>query len=208
MTKIIFVRHGQTEWNLSMRYQGHTDIALTALGMKQAQCVAERLADERFAAIYSSDLVRAKATANAIAARHSLEVVAVPALREIHFGEWEGLNYASIHSAWPAEMDQLFRAPAEVTIPGGETFAALQQRVALALQDITAAHPDETVAVVTHGGTIRAALCAALCMPINAFWHIRQDNTAVNQVVYYPEEKRAVVELVNDVGHLSLVNKL
>ena len=203
MTKIVFVRHGQTEWNLSMRYQGHTDINLTELGQKQAQCVAARLAKEPLTAIYASDLTRAKDTALAIAVPHQLTIQTKENLREINFGAWEGLKYEAIHSRWPAEMDQLFRTPGDVVIPEGETFEALQERVTGALQEIIAAHPAETVAVVSHGGAIRAALCAALCMPINAFWHIRQDNTAVNQVVYYPDEKRAVVELVNDTGHLS-----
>ena len=206
MTKIVFVRHGQTEWNLSMRYQGHTDINLTELGQQQAQCVAARLAKEPLTAIYTSDLTRAKDTALAIAAPHQLTVQTKENLREINFGAWEGLNYAAIHSRWPAEMDQLFLTPGEVVIPEGETFEALQKRVTNVLQEIIAAHPTETVAVVSHGGTIRAALCAALCMPINAFWHIRQDNTAVNQVVYYPDEKRAVVELVNDTGHLAVLS--
>ncbi len=208
MTKIIFVRHGQTEWNLTGRYQGHTDIALTELGRRQAQCVASRLASERFAAIYSSDLTRAKDTAATIAAHHKLPVLTKPGLREINFGEWEGLTYGGIHSAWPAEMDSFFRAPGDVDIPGGENFNALQLRIGAALDEIIAAHRGETIAVVSHGGAIRAALCAALCMPLNAFWHIRQDNTAVNQIVYYPDEARAVVELVNDVNHLSQINAM
>ncbi len=203
MTKIIFIRHGQTEWNLTFRYQGHTDIALTELGRRQAHCVAQRLANEPLAAIYSSDLSRAWETAETIAACHTLPVVAKPALREMNFGDWEGLTYGGIVSAWPAEMENFFRAPAEVAIPGGEKFSALQHRIGAALDEIIAAHPDETVAVVSHGGAIRAALCAALCMPLNAFWHIRQDNTAVNRVTYFPDEARAVVELVNDVNHLT-----
>ena len=207
MTKIVFVRHGQTEWNLAMRYQGHTDIQLTKLGILQAKCVADRLKSEPFSAIYSSDLIRAKDTASAIADYHQTTVTVNPMLREISFGDWEGLSYDKIHSRWPSEIDQFFRAPGEVVIPGGETFQALQKRVESALQKIVLAHQDETVAVVSHGGTIRAALCNALCMPINAFWHIRQDNTAVNEVSYYPEDKRAVVELVNDTNHLSALEK-
>ena len=203
MTKIFFVRHGQTEWNLAMRFQGHADIQLTELGKKQAQCVADRLKKEPFSAIYCSDLIRAKDTALAIADYHKTPFTVTPLLREINFGEWEGLSYDAIHSSWPNEVERFFRAPGDVVIPGGETCEALQKRVETILREIITAHKDETVAVVTHGGAIRAALCDALCMPINAFWHIRQDNTAVNQVVYYPEDKRAVVELVNDTNHLS-----
>ena len=107
MTKLIIVRHGQTLWNLERKYQGHSDIALTDTGLKQAQAVAERLAEEAVAAVYASDLSRAYKTAGYIAAKHNLTVHTVPELREIKFGDWEGLTYEEISVRWPGLLGKL-----------------------------------------------------------------------------------------------------
>jgi len=201
MTRLIFVRHGQTIWNLEMKYQGQTDIVLTEKGLLQAKLVSKRLANEPLSAVYSSDLNRAFRTAEAIASTHGLNVIAIPELREISFGEWEGLTYNNINSGWPSIMDKLFTCPDEVRIPGGETFPELKERASSAVQRIVAAHPNETVAVVSHGGTIRTILCAALDIHLNHVWNIKQDNTAVNIVEYY--DGRNLVTLVNDTHHLT-----
>ncbi|MEN6413635.1 MAG: alpha-ribazole phosphatase [Veillonellales bacterium] len=202
MTRVILVRHGQTVWNLEMKYQGHADIALSEKGLQQAELVAKRLANEKISAIYASDLNRAYKTAEIIAAKHQLSVTAIPELREISFGEWEGLNYTGITNGWPKIMDDLFTHAETVRIPGGETFPEVKERATKALQKLVGQHPDETIAVVSHGGTIRTILCAALNIPLNYVWNIKQDNTAVNIVQYY--DKRSIVELVNDSHHLNL----
>lgn len=201
MTKVILVRHGQTTWNLELKYQGHTDIALTDLGLAQAEQAAERLTQEKVAAIYASDLTRAYRTAEIIATRHNLPVVAMSELREIKFGEWEGLTYDAISEHWPNRMKKLFTHPDEVEIPGGETFRELKERAEKAIAALVARHPDETIIVVSHGGTIRTILCAALNIHLNYVWNIRQDNTAVNIIDYYKE--RTIVSLVNDTHHLK-----
>lgn len=201
MTRVILVRHGQTVWNLEMKYQGHADIALTEKGVQQAEMVAKRLAKEKISAIYSSDLNRAYKTAEIIAAEHQLPVIAVPELREISFGDWEGLNYKGITSGWPKIMEDLFTHADTVRIPGGETFPEVKKRATKALEKLVIQHPDETIAVVSHGGTIRTLLCAALHIPLNYVWNIKQDNTAVNIIEYFGE--RLIVELVNDSHHLK-----
>ncbi|SDF07524.1 alpha-ribazole phosphatase [Sporolituus thermophilus] len=201
MTKVILVRHGQTIWNLELKYQGHTDIELTELGIRQAQLVADRLASENVAAVFASDLSRAYKTAEFIAAKHGLSVVTVPELREIRFGAWEGLTYDGINSQWPDIMKKLYTSPDDVVIPGGETFRELKARAEGAIKRIVSEHPNQTIVVVSHGGTIRTLLCAALNIHLNYVWNIRQDNTAVNIIEYYRE--RAVVALVNDVHHLK-----
>lgn len=202
MTKMILVRHGQTVWNLEMKYQGHTDIALTAKGLKQARLVAKRLRNEKVAAVYASDLSRAYITAENIAALFSLPVIAMPELREISFGEWEGLTYTNINQGWPEVMAELFASPDHVQIPGGETFRELKARAAKAVKKIVLRHPDETVVVVSHGGTIRTLLCDALDINLNYVWNIKQDNTAVNIIEYH--DNRTLVTLVNDTCHLEV----
>jgi len=202
MTKVILVRHGQTLWNLEMKYQGHCDVALTQKGVQQAMLAADRLASEDICAVYASDLSRAFKTAECIAEKHNLPVTAIPGLREINFGEWEGLTFDKITSQWTEEMSKLFTHPDEIVIPGGETFREVKERATQALAKLVAEHPDQTIVVVSHGGTIRTVLCAVLNIHLNHLWNIKQDNTAINMLEYYDE--RVVVALVNDVHHLDI----
>lgn len=201
MTRVILVRHGQTVWNKEAKYQGHTDVALSEDGFEQACKVAARLAKENIAAVYASDLSRALRTAEVIAARHGLPVHSMRELREIKFGEWEGLKYDDISAKWPELMEKLFTHPDEMEIPGGETFQELKVRATKAIEELVARHKDETIAVVSHGGTIRTILCAALNIHLNYVWNIRQDNTAVNIIDYF--DHRILVGLVNDTHHLD-----
>lgn len=200
MTKVFLVRHGETIWNKELKYQGHTDTPLSDEGLRQANLVADRLAGEKLAAVYASDLSRAFITAGTIAARHDLAAIAVPDLREVQFGEWEGLTYEGINERWPEEYVQLFHRTDEVRIPGGETFREVKERAAAAVARIVASHPGETIAIVSHGGTIRTIICAALDIHLNHVWDMRQDNTAVNVLEYH--HQRTILTLFNDVHHL------
>jgi len=202
MTKVILVRHGQTLWNLEMKYQGHCDVALTEKGVAQAMLAAKRLAGEDVCAVYASDLSRAFKTAECIAEEHKLPVIAIPELREINFGEWEGLTFEGINSQKAVSTSTLFTHPDEFVIPGGETFRAVKERATRALAKLIAKHPNQTIVVVSHGGTIRTVLCAVLNIHLNHLWNIKQDNTAINILEYYDE--RVMVSLVNDVHHLDI----
>ena len=201
MTRIILVRHGETVWNVEMKYQGQTDIELTANGREQAKKVAARLAKEKIDVVYASDLSRARVTAEEIAKRQNLPVMIVPEFREISFGEWEGLTYNSINTKWPEQMNKFYTLADELEIPGGETFRQVKERALAALKKIVDSHPDKTLAIVSHGGTIRTILCAVMNIHLNHLWTIQQFNTAVNIINYYNDDK-VLVELVNDVHHL------
>ena len=150
VTELILARHGETDWNLERRVQGHTDRPLNETGRAQARKLADALADERVDAIYSSDLARAYETALEVAARKRLAVHALPELRERSFGTWEGLT----------DEEVLDRFPEARTGPwgDGETSEELSQRVLAALRKIAVDHPDGSVLVVTHGGPLRAVL--------------------------------------------------
>lgn len=201
MTRLIIVRHGQTLWNLERKYQGHSDIALTEKGLNQAKAVAERLAEEKIDAVYASDLSRAFKTAECIAAKHELTVQVEPQLREIKFGDWEGLTYEEISARWPGMLGKLWTTPDELEIPGGESFHQLKERAYAAVQKIVTAHPEQTVVIVAHGGTIGTILCAMLDIHLNHVWSIRQDNTAVNIIDYY--DGRPTIALLNCIRHLK-----
>jgi broad specificity phosphatase PhoE len=139
VTELLLVRHGETDWNAEGRLQGHTDRPLNEYGRRQAKELADRLASERVDAIYASDLSRATETAEIVGERLGLAVVIDPALREKHWGTWEGLT-----------GDE--RAAVEFV---GESTAAHRDRVMGAVRRIVERHPDQRVVVVTHGGSLR-----------------------------------------------------
>ncbi len=201
MTKLILIRHGQTEWNVLGRYQGQTDVALSPLGIEQAEKLAAHFPVDKIEAVYASDLKRAMKTAECVAARFGLPVHPCPELRELNFGDWEGLTYDEIVAKWPDALQNFFQHPDILKIPHGESFPELRARALGCIEKIVAAHPDETVAVFAHGAILRTILTAALHMDLKYVWTIRQFNTAVNIVTY--TESGTTVELVNGTGHLE-----
>jgi broad specificity phosphatase PhoE len=158
----------------------------------QAEALARRLQRATLAAVYTSPLQRAVETARAVAAAQDLNPVAVADLREIDFGEAEGLPFEEL----PLELrTALLERPAEMRFPGGETYGELQQRVTRALDDIVAAHPSETVGVISHAGSIRAALAAWLAMQDARAFRLDQRPGAVNVVDWF--DGTPFVRLVN-----------
>jgi broad specificity phosphatase PhoE len=146
---------------------------------EQARTLAAELARWELAAVYTSPLARAAETARIVAEPHSLTPIELDALREIDFGDADGLTFDEL----PAELRQgLLREPTSVRFPGGETYAELQQRVCAALDGIVADHAGDALAVITHAGSIRAALARWLHMDDDAVFRIDQRFAAVNIV--------------------------
>jgi probable phosphoglycerate mutase len=151
-TRILLVRHGETDWNAAGRIQGHSDTPLNAAGRLQARRAAQRLAREPIRALYSSDLARAFETATIIGAPVGLTVVASPQLRERRYGEWEGLTSPEIQARYP-EQFAIWRARStDFVPPQGETRNELLTRALAELQTIARRHVREMVVVVSHGG--------------------------------------------------------
>lgn len=145
----------------------------------QSRMLAEALAESSLAAVYTSPLARAVETATAVADAQRLVPIQVDELREIDFGEVDGLTF----DALPAEVQAgLLGEPMQMRFPGGETFGELQERVCRAIDRLVAGHPDATVAVVTHAGSIRAALAAWLQIRGEAIFRVDQRYAAVNVV--------------------------
>lgn len=199
--KLLLVRHGQTLWNHTGRYQGHSDIELSDTGRTQAKLLAGRLADEEIQAVYASDLKRAMETASIIAEPHGLAVQALPGLRELNFGAWEGLTYAEIKTRYSDIADNWHASPGQIHIPEGETFQELTTRANSAIAGLIEKHDPATVAVVAHGGTIRAIVCALLGIDLNNVFRIRQDNGALNVIDYY--DGYGILGLLNDIHHFE-----
>jgi probable phosphoglycerate mutase len=157
VTTLILARHGETDWNRDGRFQGHADPPLNERGREQAHALADALADEQIAAVYSSDLIRAHETAQIVAASKGLPVIVDADLRERDVGEWSGMTLPEIEDRFPEEL----RAFREHGTSIGESRDALTRRVVAAARRIAAAHPRGQVLVVTHGGALRMLRHAA-----------------------------------------------
>lgn len=155
--RVIIVRHGETDYNVEHRWQGHLDIPLNAMGKTQAEKLAKFLKDERIDAIYASDLARAFGTADAIARIKDLQVIPEPRLREINVGVLQGLSRAQMDVSYPDEHHQ-WRTDINFVIPNGESRQQVQDRAYAAWQDLTEQLDMKTVVLVTHGGTMRLLL--------------------------------------------------
>jgi broad specificity phosphatase PhoE len=176
VTHLYLIRHGRTAWNNDDRLQGWADEPLDAVGQEQAGALAARLQAVTFDAIFSSPLRRAHETAEALAGPHALRVRLDDRLRERNVGEWVGLTLDEARARSPARFDDDWR---QAGAPGGEGQAALTARVAAALDEIVAAHPEATVAVVSHGGALSALVAHALGIPIGWPVSFSFHNTAI-----------------------------
>jgi alpha-ribazole phosphatase len=200
MRRLLLVRHGETMWNADRRYQGQMDVPLSDVGRQQAVAIARRLMPESIDVIYASDLTRAYETAQIIAAPHRLGAQPEPRLREMSFGEWEGLPYAQMAKRFPDQVawwnaDRLTHAP-----PGGETLAQLAARVQAVLDDATRAHTDQTVLMVSHMSPLKMMICLLLGKSPRDIWQFGMDNTALSEFVAYDLGLR--LNLLNDTRHL------
>jgi len=198
--RLILIRHGETIWNAERRYQGVSDVPLSARGALQAQRLAARLARESIGFIYSSDLERAWQTAARIAAEQGVPVRAEPRLREMDFGEWEGLTYAEIQERQPQALARWERDPSGVAPPGGEHLMHLAARVQAMLEGLRQHNDAETVLLVSHGGPLRVLLCLALGLAPSEHWCFRLDPGSVSELYLYPQG--AIIALLNDRHHL------
>lgn len=207
MTKVYLIRHGETEWNKIGRFQGQSDVPLSELGVLQAETMARNSVFENIDRIYASDLSRAVGTAKPLAEKFNLDIETHKEFREIHFGEWEGQYFEHILKTYPEEMNKFYTEPETIAIPGSETFIDFEKRATDKLNEVVELNKGKTIAIVTHGATIRVILASMLSMPLNAIWRIAQFNTAVN-MIRYERGGFPVLERLNDITHLNNIEVL
>lgn len=171
MTTVYLTRHGESDWNAANRFQGHSDRPLTDLGRRQAEALAEVVAQENVDAIYSSPLIRALETARIVAARTGLEVTELDGLREVDTGSWSGLSRAEVQERFPEGFERWIAGGSGWE--DGETYEEMGERVLGAIRAIAAAHPNGRVLVVSHGGPIRAAQSAAEGVDLHEYRRLR-----------------------------------
>ena len=183
-TCVVAIRHGETAWNVDVRVQGHLDIDLNDRGRWQAQRLAQALAGEPLAAVYASDLRRARDTAAALAARAGLDVQYRSGLRERAFGRFEGLTLTEIEQRFPADAQRWRAREAGFDPGGGETLAVFHARAIGTVAELAARHRGQHIAIVSHGGVLdalyRAATQVALAVPRS--WPLA--NASINRLLH------------------------
>ncbi len=159
MTKLIFVRHGQSVANLKQVFAGQTNPNLTEQGHRQAEALSDWIAENyKIDAIYSSDLIRAYNTARPIADKLKLSITKTEKLREIYSGKWQGVSYSEIKENYPQEYGVWLSDIGNVVCPGGESFVELAERVKAEVLSIAEKHSGQTVIITTHATPIRALM--------------------------------------------------
>jgi len=202
VTKLILVRHGQTDWNVNKRFRGRFDVPLNATGVRQAWLTSRRVAAAwKPSVVYSSPLSRAMSTAQAIAKPLSLSVEELPELIDMNFGQWQGLSPDEVRARWPELLAAWYSAPHTVRMPGGESLHHVRSRCERALEIIERNHPEQTVVAVAHTDFNRTMLLFVLGLGNDRLWHLRQDPCAINEI----EMKKGDFTLVsmNETSHLD-----
>lgn len=201
-TKLLLIRHGETKWNTLGKFQGCQDIELTENGILQAQMLHRRLQGD-FDVIYTSPLRRAFLTAEIICASHPLSPIAEKDLTEIHFGSWEGLTYKEIRATYPEHFTK-WQTDHEIgpLYDGEQSIKNACLRVENCLQKIIATHPNQKIAVISHGGLIKAALIALFNWHMGMYHQIALGNTCIT-TIHFNDEFTPILIGLNDTNHLN-----
>ncbi|MEG1312341.1 MAG: histidine phosphatase family protein [Romboutsia sp.] len=200
------VRHGQTNWNILGKTQGHENSDLTENGEKQAKELSEVMIDYPIDYIYSSDLGRAVQTAQIISNKLGLNIIKTPALREMGFGIWEGLLIKEIKQNHASTYDVWRNQPHLVDIEGGETLHVIKERTDNFIKEINDKYDNKHILLVSHSVTVRAMLLSFIGSPMENIYRIKQDNTALNIVEC--RDYGPVVVKMNDTSHIKNNEKI
>lgn len=200
-TTLVLIRHGETEWNQTGRYQGHADSPLTPRGMAQARAVAQALDGQKFDAFYSSDLGRAKRTATIIADKLGRRFLTDPRLREQHYGLMQGHDGKRARELDPGFFDSLSSGDADYAPKGGESRRQRHDRAVEALSDIAGNHLEGTILVITHGGIVDSLFRETLGIPHDSPRRYSLYNAALNRFSYF--EGKWTLHLWGEVSHLT-----
>lgn len=186
-TRIIAIRHGETAWNVDTRIQGQLDIELNETGRHQARRVAQALSEEPIQAIYSSDLLRARDTALAIARLTGRTLQTHTGLRERGFGVLQGKTHAEIEAHWPEQALRWRQRDPHWAPEGGESLVKLSARITQTASELAARHPGEQIVLVAHGGVLDMLYRAATGQELQAPRSWNLGNAAINRLLWTPE---------------------
>lgn len=205
MVEIVLIRHGLTLWNVASRIQGISDTKLAPEGLNQARLLAENFPFDKIDAIYSSDLSRAKKTAQVVADKFNLQVQTTAGLREVDFGIWEGRYFSDLEKYDAENLKIFYTMPDKLKLERAETFQQAQSRAMNELNKIIARHEsagESRIICVAHGTINRLILLSILEIPLKNLWRLNQFNTAVN--VFRVDDDNFTVKLINSTAHLKI----
>jgi len=201
-TTVLLIRHGETEWNLLGKFQGCTDIKLSQNGIEQAELLKKRLKGN-FDYIYSSPLMRAYETAKIISSGFDKEITVVQDIREINFGEWEGLTIKGIAEKYPEIFKTWRTDKKEAKFCGGDSsILNASLRAKKCIMDIVKKHEGKTIVIVAHGGIIKAGLIGLFEWDMSMYHKIGLGNTCINTIKFDDNMKPVLLGL-NDTNHLE-----
>jgi 2,3-bisphosphoglycerate-dependent phosphoglycerate mutase len=186
-TRVLAIRHGETAWNVDGRIQGQLDVPLNDTGRWQVHRLALAVADEGIGAIYSSDLLRAFETAQAVARGCGRPITTDVGLRERGFGIFEGLSFDEINRRWPDQAARWRKRDPDFGPEGGESLRQFSERAVSTVARIAALHPGETIAVVSHGGVMDCLYRAATHLALDAPRSWQLGNASINRLLYTPQ---------------------
>ena len=196
--RVYLIRHGEVTNSAQQCLNGHFDVELSQQGLEQIRQVSAALEDKSLRSVYSSDLRRSYVGACIVAEPHGCKPIAVPELKEISMGVWEGKTVTEINNQYPGELEKRLKNVETFYTEGGESFGQLRDRVIPKLMEIVNTHRGESIAIVAHGGVNRIILSHALGIPPRNIFGIAQDFAAINIIRFY--ETNAVVELINGIA--------
>ena len=205
-TKVILIRHGETEWNLSGRWQGHADSPLSPRGVSQAVALGEKMSKESLDHFYTSDLERAQHTSRLVGEPSGWVANPVEYLRERDLGVLEGLTTDEMLQKHPSEYQSFRNDGPDYQVPGGESFRQFCDRCSQALEEVSARHPGERIGLVTHGGFLGAIFRYVLKIPLDAERNYVLLNCSINRL----EKTDKGWNLVSwgDIAHLDGLDSL
>jgi probable phosphoglycerate mutase len=201
LCKLILVRHAESTWNLTGRYQGRIDTELSELGQRQASLIAERLKSFPISAIYSSPLRRALHVAIIIALAQGLDVNIEEELTEIDHGAWNGLLRSEVEKRYGPLLQQWLASPSKVKMPGGESLEDVAQRANRVVSQILKTHPEGTVVICSHNAVLKVIIATAIGIELDRFWAMGIDNGSMSVIEF--DERYPRLSLLNDVCHLG-----
>lgn len=201
MTRIVLIRHGETEWNALGLYQGQQNSPLTDEGRQQARALAVRLRDEPLDALYASDLERTQETAAPLVEATGLDLRIEPGLGERHYGIFQGLARSDVEGLHPEAHAAYISGDPDYQIPEGESTRQFFERVVQCLEQLAARHAGEHIAVVTHGGTITMAIKYVLGLDLAAERRFAMANTSYNLICH--QNGGWMLHVLGDTSHLQ-----
>ena len=200
-TRFYLVRHGRTVWNTVNKLRGRSDIPLDDVGKKQVEAAGMALATKPIVAVYTSPLIRAVQTAEAIARPHGLKPIVNESFHDFDFGIWSGQDRPVIYEKYKEEYRIYREEPQYFRAPGGESFWDVYERVLFGMKDVNEKHPGEEIAVSTHNVTSIIMLLAVLGMPLSKYWTLDTANASICAFTRSLDNKFKV-EYVNETCHL------